>query len=284
MSGSIMIKKALELGFEEALLTVSEDGRLVLVCFLPYGMSAGEAAKGHVRLSNYYRTAPVGEKLQKKLIVFLREHGIEANPRAQTYKDYKKLALRGGGVMRRNGFFYHPRLGSMLHIRITDIHGNPQDYDIAESVPEPHNCGKCEICMNACPGGAISKDGLTAEKCFRVHMGKAEIPPEHGKKIYQLLGCEICQSVCPHNKTRVKAQVQPQEFDLLALLEEKQIRSVIDIASPTFATRQAVLNQAIFIAANRKYLPALAAVRALEEDADCGAAAKYASGVLRTEE
>jgi len=66
-------------------------------------------------------------------------------------------------------------------------------------------CLQCNKCVNACPTKALSNSYcLDASKCISYHNieSKKEIPKEillkMGKQVY---GCDICQQVCPCNKT-----------------------------------------------------------------------------------
>jgi epoxyqueuosine reductase len=88
------------------------------------------------------------------------------------------------------------------------------------------NCQSCQLCIQACPTGAISKDRflLRAERCLTYHNEKeAAIPfPFWIKKEWHncLIGCIRCQVVCPENKPFIEkvgetADFTEQETDLL---------------------------------------------------------------------
>ena len=70
---------------------------------------------------------------------------------------------------------------------------------------EPYfeNCGDCDLCIRACPTGAIiSPYVIDIRKCIsHLTQKKGEIPmnllEKMGRNIY---GCDICQNVCPLNK------------------------------------------------------------------------------------
>ena len=64
-------------------------------------------------------------------------------------------------------------------------------------------CSNCQLCIDACPTGALSGNGLNANKCISYHTieNKNKIPSEVSKSITnQFFGCDICQDVCPFNK------------------------------------------------------------------------------------
>ncbi|MDD2385973.1 MAG: tRNA epoxyqueuosine(34) reductase QueG [Bacteroidales bacterium] len=104
----------------------------------------------------------------------------------------------GLGFIGKNTCLIHPKFGSFTFIGeiICNIEAN---YD--DSITD--NCGTCELCVNACPVGALSSAGLDANKCISYHTieNKNEIPKYTAERITnQVFGCDICQDVCPYNQ------------------------------------------------------------------------------------
>lgn len=61
-------------------------------------------------------------------------------------------------------------------------------------------CGGCRRCIDACPGRALSDDGIDARRClsYLTTERSGPLPPDadlHGR----LVGCDICANICPHN-------------------------------------------------------------------------------------
>lgn len=100
--------------------------------------------------------------------------------------------------------------------------------DLAHDAPGTDHCGKCRRCVDACPTGAILEDlhAVDSRKCLSYwnieHRGP--IPPEmHQRMGNWLVGCDICQEVCPWNahSERLGREAPQVEYlasdDLLAL-------------------------------------------------------------------
>ena len=77
------------------------------------------------------------------------------------------------------------------------------DVEIEPTAPLDLDCGRCMLCIDACPTGALDEPGvLDANRCLSYWtQAPAPVPEEYraelGASVY---GCDICQDVCPWNR------------------------------------------------------------------------------------
>lgn len=116
----------------------------------------------------------------------------------------KALATKAGlGWIGKHTLLINPKMGSFLFIGELVI-----NLELAYDEPFGHDlCGSCTRCMDSCPTGAIiAPIILDAKKCisYLTIETKSDIPePLVPSLSNRLVGCDICQQVCPWN---VKAQ------------------------------------------------------------------------------
>ncbi|MGO1468639.1 MAG: tRNA epoxyqueuosine(34) reductase QueG [Tissierella sp.] len=111
----------------------------------------------------------------------------------------RELARRAGiGFFGKNCSIINKEYGSFIFLGyiLTNI-------DLKSDSPLNEDCGECELCLKACPTGALeSAYNINAKKCISyLTQTKEEIPRELRKKMGKsIYGCDICQKVCPKNK------------------------------------------------------------------------------------
>lgn len=79
------------------------------------------------------------------------------------------------------------------------------DLELEYDHPIKDHCGTCTRCIEACPTGAIHKDGyvMDGSKCisYLTIELKNEIPDTFSNQMENwMFGCDICQQVCPWNR------------------------------------------------------------------------------------
>jgi epoxyqueuosine reductase len=127
----------------------------------------------------------------------------------------KTWAVKAGlGWQGKNSVIINPELGSFFFIGVilTDF---TLDYDTMMD----DQCGKCTLCIDACPTGAIIRPySIDARKCISCQTIESkdhhdvEFSPENKEWIF---GCDVCQDVCPYNKKATATNTHGFEINRL---------------------------------------------------------------------
>ncbi|MSQ15438.1 MAG: tRNA epoxyqueuosine(34) reductase QueG [Dehalococcoidia bacterium] len=121
----------------------------------------------------------------------------------------ERAAARRAGVgwFGKNNNLIVPGIGSWAFLSALIL-----DLELEEDRPLLKSCGSCDLCIRACPTGAlVDQYTLDNTKCisFQTIENRGEIPedlrPEMGQWVF---GCDICQDVCPANRKAL-----PQAWD-----------------------------------------------------------------------
>lgn len=157
----------------------------------------------------------VTEQVENLLAKILGEKGYGSTG---TALPLKLLAVRSGlGQYGRNNICYVSGMGSFLQL-VAIYSDMPCQEDGWQEATMMKSCKECELCRQACPTGAISSDRflLRAERCISYHNEKkGDVPfPKwmHASWHNCIVGCMLCQRVCPQNKELVRWIGEEAEF------------------------------------------------------------------------
>jgi len=145
--------------------------------------------------------------LKKKLKVICKKiESISEGIKTKYYVDDgpvmdKVWAVKSGiGWMGKNTNVLNADFGSFFFLCEVMIN-KELEYDN----PVEDLCESCTICLNACPTGALFEPyKLDANLCISYHTieNRKEIP-EYINLNGWIFGCDICQDVCPYNKSKI---------------------------------------------------------------------------------
>lgn len=172
-------------------------------------------------VDSYYPASNLAYHAAKRLEDRLTAAGCFA--KANVSYPAKEAAVRAGlGRIGRNSLLITPEFGTRVVIILmaTDIACDPAE---KESCEEEMGCLGCGRCAAACPSGAMDEQGLShPERCLRNFMMEGNVTPETLRKKMgmRLLGCDICQRVCPMQPD--SAQTAPIQIRLDELVTADQ--------------------------------------------------------------
>ncbi len=235
--------------------------RSIAVLLWPY-LPAAQEEKGCVFVDGYYFASNMAYHAAKKLEEQLAQAGHFA--KANVPYPAREAALRAGiGIIGQNGMLITPEYGSrfVIILMATDIAREEADQTASGG------CLRCGRCAKACPAGAIDANGMShPERCIRNFMLEGVVAPEHlrEKMGMRLVGCDICQRVCPMQPKFEPGRTLGLKLDELMTTDQAvfsaSIRKLADEIGRNTARPQRVRAQAALLAGNsgnKAYLPVL---------------------------
>jgi len=215
-----------------------------------------------------------------KLLVGIRAE-VGASVEGRAYVDTGPVlerefsSLAGVGWIGKNTTIIHPRRGSWFFLGELFL-----SLDLESDRPIRDRCGGCDLCIRACPTGAlVGPYLLDSRRCisYLTIELKGSIPREMRPLVGDhIFGCDICQDVCPYNaKARPSSeerfwpregQYAPDLIPLLALTEEEFRRRFKGSAIRRAKRRGLLRNVAVALGNLRRAEAVPALTQALLED------------------
>lgn len=155
---------------------------------------------------------------------------IDAGPVLE--RDFAGVA--GLGWIGKNTQLISPKRGSWFFLGELFV-----DLALAYDRPMRDRCGKCDLCLKACPTSAfVGPYVLDARRCISyLTIELKGWMPRHLRPLVgsHIFGCDICQDVCPYN---VKAKPSAEEaFSPRAGLYAPQLIPLLALDEETFRRR-----------------------------------------------
>ncbi|MCX7951493.1 MAG: tRNA epoxyqueuosine(34) reductase QueG [Clostridiales bacterium] len=211
--------------------------------------------------------------VKKKLQII--ENYIQANFNAKTlsfvdtgaFHDREIAYMCGIGFYGKNSTIITPKYGSYVFLGeiLTNICIEPD-------LPISSMCGDCQICIKACPSGAIKEPYcIDSNTCLSyITQKKDDLSKEEQNKIgLRIYGCDTCQDVCPFNKSSKESNILdflPPDWNI-HINEESFLKMSNKVFNETFKKTSSgwrgkkVLQRNLIIAMgnskNKNYIPLL---------------------------
>jgi epoxyqueuosine reductase len=176
-----------------------------------------ENAEGGGRVARYAWGRDYHEVIRQRLFRLRGELEEELGMKikARGFTDAVPLLERsaaqhaGLGFFGRNSCLINQRAGSYFFIADLIV-----DLELEPDAPGTGTCGRCTRCMDRCPTGAIKAPGVVdARLCisYLTIENRGEIP-RHLRPLVGdwAFGCDVCQEVCPYNKTKATRSRWPE--------------------------------------------------------------------------
>lgn len=150
------------------------------------------------RLADTLRGSPMG-----------KDAGFRAFVDSGPAMEREHAERAGLGWIGKHTLLIHPQRGSWLLLggiaTTLDLAPEPDASGVAD------HCGSCSRCIDACPTGAITPYSIDARRCVSYltleHDGPID-PALHEGIGENILGCDVCQEVCPFNHAEHDARVK----------------------------------------------------------------------------
>ncbi|MFZ5628960.1 MAG: epoxyqueuosine reductase [Spirochaetota bacterium] len=208
----------------------------VLLFTYPYRFRTVEEKLRNARykIARYAWQKDYHELLKEKLGRLVAEFSLSGRAVTDSAPFAERYWARRAGLGRigRNGMLIDRELGSYFLIAALVLN------DALQTGTEPETawpatdieslCGECRLCVEACPTEALLGDSqMDASRCISFQTIESRVDtaalPEPRRRHNWIFGCDICQQVCPWNKSVSAAEEFNDEHPLAAQIAGGQL-------------------------------------------------------------
>jgi epoxyqueuosine reductase len=203
-----------------------ENVKSIIVCLFPYHTGYVDTAN----ISNYTysldyhiiakkKLEAIGKYLESQIENFNYKAFVDIGPLSDKY-----LAnLAGLGYFGINSNIITDKYGSYVFIGYI-----LNNYAFEPDKPLERTCIKCGACVKSCPSSAILGDfTINPHRCISYLTQKKDGLPQEEVEIIQrgrlVFGCDICQTVCPHNRKIEITNIDEFKHDLIYNLDYNEL-------------------------------------------------------------
>ncbi len=196
------------------ILSTGENKSTLVFCmgYNPYKL----LDKNHGQIDSYYYTSNISYFIAKDIVNTLNENGYSATMSSEYIKPLVVKANFGEKL--KTTLVAVNKYGTKVVFQAIDIVG--QYEKLGNYVPKKL-CENCDKCIRACKNNALD-NGFCRADCLRNYQDLTDLGDEKARKAQgnNIIGCDICQRVCPYNKDIALKDVPT---DLASFLELKNL-------------------------------------------------------------
>jgi epoxyqueuosine reductase len=207
--------------------TLLPGAQSLLIFTYPYRFRTVEKKlrQSRYKIARYAWQKDYHELLKEKLGRIMAEFSLSGRAVTDSAPFAERYWARRAGLGRigRNGMLIDRELGSYFVIAalvLTDPLQTEAEPDTARPATDIESlCGECRLCVEACPTEALLGDSLMdASRCISFQTIESRVDtatlPEPRRRHNWIFGCDVCQQVCPWNKSVFAADEFNEEHPL----------------------------------------------------------------------
>jgi len=216
------------------------SAKSVIVLAMPYARSSERVGPAPGRVARYARGRDyhnVAGRRARTLAKWLRREGHKSRATCDTMPIMERAwAERAGlGFIGKNCCLIVPGLGS--HVVLATVLTSAE---LTPDVPQAERCGSCTLCLDGCPTRAfVAPRELDARKCISYLTIEERRPapePLRAQIGDWLFGCDVCQDVCPFNRTALPAEESTRAFAPDPRWDAHDAAALLTMDAAAFAT------------------------------------------------